>query len=155
GRTQCLRIKCAFLDRRIEFLEQLFFLARHDVLSMQRDGEERAAFVPGVVAPQIQIVRYGFEIVFGLVLSDNEKRKTSFERGGRQLTVQDLLERAGKFFPKSLGCFETGIDRVVDRPERLTGDKRIRGVAARPIRKRSVGEERGGELFHATPQRWS
>ena len=116
---------------------------------MQRDREERAAFVTGVVASQIQIVRYGFEIVFGLVLSDNEKRKTSFERGGRHLTVQDLLESAGKFFPKSLGCFETGIDRFVDRPERLTGDKRIRGVAARPIWKRSVGEQRVVELFHA------
>src|SRR5207244_12739581 len=90
GRTQCLRIKCAFLDRRIEFLEQLFFLARHDVLSMERDGEERAAFVPGVVAPQIQILRYGFEIVFGLVLSDYGKRETAFGRCGRYLTVTGL-----------------------------------------------------------------
>src|SRR5436309_13737865 len=117
---------------------------------MERDGEERAAFVAGVVAPQIQIVRYSFEIVFGLVLSDNEKRETFFERGGRQLTVQDLLESAGKFFPKSLGCFETGIDRFVDRPERLTGDKRIRGVAARPIWKSSVREQRVVDLIHDT-----
>src|SRR5438046_4687865 len=116
---------------------------------MERDGEERAALVTGVVASQIQIVRYGFEIVFGLVLSDNEKRKTSFKRGGRHLTVQDLLESAGKFFPKSLGCFETGIDRFVDRPERLTGDERICGIAARPLRKRSVGEERVVDLFPA------
>src|SRR5439155_26900265 len=98
-------------DRRVKFLKQLFLLARHDGLSMKRDGEERATFVAGVVASQIQIMRYRFEIVFGLVLGDNEKRKTSFKRAGRHLTVQNLLERAGQLFAKDLGCLETGIDR--------------------------------------------
>ena len=135
------RIKSAFFDRRIDFMQQLLLLANHDVLSMQRDGEEGALFIVGLVAVQIQLLRLAREIVVALRLRENKERETFFKARGRNLRLHDLLERGAEFRLQVGRCFESGVDRFVHRPKRLTGDEIVACFVAGPVGKRSVGQK--------------
>ena len=115
---------------------------------MQRDREQRAAFVAGLVATQIEFMRYRFEIVVLLVLGEHKNREAFLEGIARRLSVYDFLQRAREFVAQSFRRLKPGINRFVHCPKGLAGHEKISGFAARPIRQHSIREQRIVELLH-------
>src|SRR5262249_20267736 len=67
-----------------------------------------------------------------------EKRKAVFKSGRRQLAFDGFLYGNCHFLLRVAGRLKTGIDRFVDRPERLARHKTIGCSAAGPIWEHAV-----------------
>ena len=101
---------------------------------------------------QIQFLRFIPVVVVVFRLRQHEQREAFFKSRRWQLAFDDFLYCAGKFFLQVRGRLKTGVDRFVNRPERLAGYKAVACIPARPIGKHAVLQQRVGVLFHPTFQ---